>query len=86
MLNSCLLCGAQLSKLRPLKSLAATALLTDVLCGCSFAEMLSVQVLAANQVQLELKGEDLVLQTPKAPQIADIIEVFHQELIRVFYH
>lgn len=48
----------------------------------SFAEMLSVQVLSANQVQLELKGEDLVLQTAKAPQLAAIIEVFHQELIR----
>lgn len=43
-----------------------------------------MQVLAANEVQLELKGEDLVLQTTKAPQLADIIEVFHKELIRVF--
>lgn len=54
-------------------------------CACSFADVLSVQVLAANQVQLELKGEDLVLQTVKAPQLADIIQVFHKELVRVFF-
>lgn len=48
--------------------------------------MLSVRVLTENQVQLELKGEDLVLTTAKAPQLAEIIQVFHRELIRVFFY
>ncbi|XP_061913462.1 unconventional myosin-XVB [Entelurus aequoreus] len=47
----------------------------------SFAELLSVELCGTNQVQLELKNENLQLHSTKAPQITATVQLFLKQLI-----
>uniref|UniRef100_A0A3B4YEN7 Myosin XVB n=1 Tax=Seriola lalandi dorsalis TaxID=1841481 RepID=A0A3B4YEN7_SERLL len=70
------------SRLFPVKLVSLAQNLNSGLHDCSFAELLSVDLQGSDRVELELKSENLVLQSARAPQITAMIRLFLQELIK----
>uniref|UniRef100_A0A8C5IW88 MY15B protein n=1 Tax=Junco hyemalis TaxID=40217 RepID=A0A8C5IW88_JUNHY len=51
-----------------------------ILRSYCFAEVLSVEMKGSNSLEFSLKTEQLILHSPKAPCIKDMVELFMQEL------
>ncbi|XP_064584955.1 myosin XVB [Zonotrichia leucophrys gambelii] len=51
-----------------------------ILRSYGFAEVLSVEMKGSNSLEFSLKTEQLILHSPKAPCIKDMVELFMQEL------